>query len=891
MNLLNKLTKKNLLLNKKRTIVTVIGIILSVSLIMALSSLVASFIGSATVYEKMRSGNFHVSFDNVKSSDVDKFKNNRYVEDVYFTKEIGYSMMKNIQNEDKPYVYVLAFDFKALDNLGLSLIDGRLPQTSNEIVIPRHLKTNGRVELNIGDTITLDIGKRIGEDEYQLNQSNPYQKDSEKLVTETTQEYKIVGIIERPSYSLESFTAPGYTFVTCLDDINDAVYSAYVRYEHKYLGDYLSVTANILGVDEQLFKKGVTGNIDFVNHDELLAFYEKYEREMQKARYDFRSINDYLISLEYQTLEDSSMKALYTVAFVIIIIIIVTSVYCIKNSFNISITEKTKQYGMLASIGATKKQIKHNVLFEAFILGLIGIPVGILSGILAAYVLIKVTSALLADSLGMELSFMVSITSIVLSIVLSVITIYFSAIKSAKKASRISPISAIRNNDDIKIKSKKVKSPKLVKKVFGIGGDISYKNLKRNSKKYRTTVISIVVCVAVFIALYSFMSLAFKTVHMQFKEMKYNIGITFTSDDEDNANKLIKEIIEHEGIKDYAIYNSNGYRLINPELTKKYEDYLDIFYSDEAEQFDGTLVSLGEHQYRKYLNQLGVKYEDAVDKVIIINNTYMYNYDEKKKTSVKVDLDMFDYKAGDTLNGGYYDSDKCKENDSSSCYINYPMEIVALTDVRPLGLENHYSNEFVFIVSDELLNNIATNHGYYDLYIDALNPDKFQDDAEKILSVLGETYISNMDKAKKQEQSFFTLVAIFLYGFITVIALIGITNIFNTITTNMELRSREFATLKSVGMTKHEFNRMISLESLFYGTKSLVIGIPIGTILSYLIYKALMSGDLEFAYNLPIVAIVICVIAVLVLITVIMKYSINKINKQNTIETIRNDNI
>ena len=136
----------------------------------------------------------------------------------------------------------------------------------------------------------------------------------------------------------------------------------------------------------------------------------------------------------------------------------------------------------------------------------------------------------------------------------------------------------------------------------------------------------------------------------------------------------------------------------------------------------------------------------------------------------------------------------------------------------------------------------------------------------------------------------FTLVGIFLYGFIIVISLIGITNIFNTITTNMELRKQEFAMLKSVGMTTKEFNRMIRLESLFMGVKSLFFGIPIGIALSYIIYHFL-SEESGIPYKLPIVAIIISIAVVFILISLIMKYSMSKINKQNTIETIRNENI
>ena len=164
---------------------------------------------------------------------------------------------------------------------------------------------------------------------------------------------------------------------------------------------------------------------------------------------------------------------------------------------------------------------------------------------------------------------------------------------------------------------------------------------------------------------------------------------------------------------------------------------------------------------------------------------------------------------------------------------------------------------------------------------------KIMDEVEKIHSGIERTDIQESEKAEK---SMILIVSIFLYGFITVITLIGITNIFNTITSNMELRQKEFAMLKSIGMTKKEFNRMIRLETLFYGTKSLIYGIASGLLATFALYKA-FSIKLDSGIKIPYEPILISIIGVFVLVFIIMKYSINKINKQNTIETIRKENI
>lgn len=173
--------------------------------------------------------------------------------------------------------------------------------------------------------------------------------------------------------------------------------------------------------------------------------------------------------------------------------------------------------------------------------------------------------------------------------------------------------------------------------------------------------------------------------------------------------------------------------------------------------------------------------------------------------------------------------------------------------------------------------------------INSTSCDKLQDDIYDLgydnLSVM------NIDQMIQTNNAVMLIMGIFIYGFIAVITLIGVTNIFNTISTNMRLRSKEFAMLKSVGMTKKEFNRMIRLESLFYGVKSLLIGIPLGILGGIGIFFAFGEGNLALDFVIPWKAIIISIVFVFVVVWMIMKYSVSKVGKQNIIETIRNDNI
>ena len=770
--------------------------------------------------------------------------------------------MNGGKNEDKPYLYLKAYSKGSIEKLGISLVEGRLPENDNEVVISSHIKSNGGVEYKIGDELDLNLGERISDGE-SLGQGVALEDvENEEFVPKSEKIYKIVGIIERPNFDVEPYRAHGYTVLTILSDkyVTNNL-NVYVRY--KDVKKHITTTAQIIGIDEQVMKRITDSANGMISESDAEAF--------GNAKYSF-SENDGLLRWENLEFNESTTNTLYAVS-AVVIVIIVTSVFCIKNSFEISITEKTRQYGMLASVGATSKQIKKNVLYEGLILGIIGIPVGILSGLVAIFILLKVISNILKDFAGIEFIYATSFLAIAISIVLASITIYLSARKSAKKASKISPIEAIRNTDDIKIKAKKLRSPKIIKRLFGVGGDISYKNLKRNRKKYRTTVISIIVSVSIFIAMSAFVQYAFDATSVYYKNYDYNLVINASESD---INQLL-EIAKNDTVKKYSIARQLVLDVSGKELTNHYtnekksaDEGIGVINPDKEKDCI-TIVAVGKEEYMRFLNKNGLKYEDVKDKVILNDSAKTY-IDSKKAYSI---YRIYDYKKGNHISANIDDK-------------SIDLEIVAIVDSVPMGLQNDYYSNGMFIVSDEFLDKYKTKDDMNaSLYVDFSAPSELEEIAKKSSGV---KYVENIKTMAKTQSAIWLVISIFLYGFIAVISLIGITNIFNTITTNMELRQKEFANLKSIGMTKKEFNRMIRLESVLYGGKALIIGIPIGIGLSYLLFKSFGIGY-EMTYELPLKAIGISIIAVVVLIWVIMRFSLKKINKQNIIETIRKDNI
>ena len=601
--------------------------------------------------------------------------------------------------------------------------------------------------------------------------------------------------------------------------------------------------------------------------------YNQYLLQAQKVKYAV-DINDNLIDLELNPITNNDVGGLGGVVLIVIIIIIVASIFCIKNSFDISITEKVKQYGMLRSIGATKKQIKHNVFYEATILGLIGIPLGILCGILASYILVIVSNYFLQDLLpnSRKLVFSFSFLAIVIAIILGIITIYASAFRSAKKAAKITPIDSIRNSGNIKLNPKKLKTPRIINKLFGVGGEISYKNLKRNKKKYRSTLISLIVSVSIFIALTSFMSFTFDLVDFELDIQDYNLHLTMRDYTIDDYEKLVSTT-KLDNIVDYTIARETGISTAENHFSKEYIDWVGL---DEEILVDNyiSIFALGDYQYNKFIKSLRLDYNTVKDKGIFLDYAKVSSYNAEDNTFDNKFMHIYDFKDNDIIKGTFDDNSQLE------------IEIVKVTEEKPFGFKNVNG---ALIVSDELFAKMYSTNNIISIYYNSDNANKLQDEIDEVLLDM-DYALSNIEEEVNMLNDLFTLIGIFLYGFIIVITLIGITNIFNTITTNMELRRQEFAMLKSIGMTKKEFNRMISLESLFMGLKALLISIPIGLILSYLIYYYL-NTDMGMPYRPPIKAILIAIITVFILIFIIMKYSINKINKQNTIETIRNENI
>lgn len=901
MKVLGKITVKHLKLNKKRTIVTIIGIMLATALMTAVVTMAVSFQQSLVSYQKKESGDFHYAFLEQDEAMLEKIKANRNVESYYETVGIGYADLEGSTNEEKPYVFVEAMGEDALEQSSVQLEEGRMPKNDSELLISKTIFTNGGVEWNVGDTVTLSVGERLyqGEDidevleKGELLNQNFYYTGEETIEPLFEKTYTIVGITKRLSYQEEDYSAPGYTVITYmeqgkeeeLDNIYDGI-NIYTRFTEEGIRDQFHALADLLDIDRELVDDVLNGEVSSLG---MKLDKEEIER-IQKLGGTIRQ-NKYLIAYEYMEGDDNTVNVLYNIIGIVLAIIVVTSAFCISNSFGISITEKTKQYGMLASIGATPKQIRRNVYYEAAILGGIGIPLGVLLGLLACVILVQVLSILMRQFSEISILFATSWQAIVIAVLFSVVMIYLSAIKPAIRASRVSPIVALRGNKDIKLTAKNIRTPKWIAVLFGISGKIAYKNRKRNKKKYRVVVISIMVSVTVFVTMFSFTQLLGDVASVQHVDYAYSLSLHLDGmTDEDLKN--FADIEGREDVKE-LIVSQETYLEFDKENpiphTKQAEKYIRDTYRNadytekEIEEIlsNSTMevVILPEQEFSEYTKSIGAGSFKDLKQAVLVNDARI---DIDGKTIL---YQIFDCKSGDTLEGYYYNYGEEEENEEK---LYASITIGAVTDVHPTGYEGMYNQGGLIVVSDAWAKQYPDLDVYGpNVFIDCDDADALQKD---LMSMYGYDNINNIDENRRAEQAILWIINIFLYGFICVIILISVTNIFNTVTTSMEVRRQEFAALQSVGMTPKQFRYMVRMESFFYGVKALTLGVVAGSILSYVLYDRL-GGIMEMGYHYPWRGVLIAVVAVALLLGGIMQYSLAQIRKQNIIETLRQDNV
>ncbi len=944
MKTMHKLTIKNLLMNKTRTLVTLIGIILSAALITTVACMFVSAQETLVNYAIQRNGNYTAGFfGNFSQENIDEMEQNRNIQSLYKTINVGVAKIDDPKYDTIPYVIVKGVSTNAFtDCFNCTLSEGRFPQNSDEVVLSKNFIKATNKTYHVGDKLHLTLGLRTmtAPDEtgvervYSLSHDTEYDIPDYQFNPKLEQTYTIVGILDNLSQTID--TPPYgvcYTYIyTCYDldhsklvpmEDQDGVYynsTLCALFTPQAEQNYLKAIADIVGTED-------TGAIDrYLNYT---GGYDQLSETLQKKNIAGFGLNETILQAKFIKI---SLEEGFTIAVALVVIfgiVILSSIFIIRNSFYISINEKSKLYGMLASTGATPRQIRNNVFFEGFVLGVIAIPLGILFGICVSFGLVSLCNAVLGGLLGgVVIQFAVSWLAVAMALILCIGTIFMSVLSPAIETARIAPIVAIRGNQDIKISKRKrkkaqsYKTPKLISKLFGIGGSIAWKNLQRSKKKYRATVISITASVAVYLAASSVISCLVTYIDSRHQDMTYNIIVSNdtsyldTKDDVKKSLEKYQRISELDEITESMYYTSSGSYMSSVDASKIDEQFYYEYYSEEEEAENGlfhpfiAIIVVDKGTFAKFADVTGHTADELSGKGIFLNSvsisepTYdsdgnIAGYQQVQKPVLK-DIEGYSVRFRNYNAVNYEEESEYQDPnfDIEKYGKEFSIPVGAVLTSEHQNFLKHYSQLYLtspslFVTADWLSENIDHLYNWFadTYYLTSSDPDKTQDSLED-MGVM-HTSIINIAKEVAIVNSLSFIVQFFVYSFIGMIALIGLTNVFNTINTNMNLRKKEFAALRSIGMTNSEFDRMITLESFFYTFKALLIGVPLGLLLGYGAYQWFISASsgATFYYIFPLIPLLLSIGIVALLVWIIMVVSIRKVRNQNIIETIRNDNI
>ena len=847
MSILNRITIKNLRLNKKRTIVTIIGIILSTALMVGIGLLFSSFQDLMIRDTIGYSGKYEAKYNDVDLIKLNDIKNKNFT--YFYEKPIGFSKTQS-SNEYKPYMYITSVNREYFDEL--KLIEGDIPKNENEIVISNHVITNGGLDYKVGDIVTFTYGSRNIDGNITL--ANNELVDGEFLTNEGTHTYKIVGIVDRSNF--ENYSASGYTAFTVDVNSDNGNVNLYVMFNKN---------KNIIKQSEELAKElNYNGDINY---------------------------NSTLLALYGESTYGNVMSSMGGMMIIMLSLVSIGCIIVIYNSFAISVMERKREFGLLSSIGATKKQIKKSVFYEALVVGVIGIVFGILGAYIGIGTVILIINNLISDMLEYKLHLVTNLLFIIIPVIFMIIVIGVSAFIPSRRASKVSPIEAIRQNDDIKINKKKIRTSRLVLKLFGIEGEIALKNIKRNKKKYRVTIVSLFISIVLFISFSSYMNYTLNTASSVMGEVPYDYQISYFGDDNNKeALDKINEIVKSSDVKEYVSYSVGNLSIIGDyTYSGEYLDFYKSAYGDDGIKALNNLkyqsiyiLVLDDNSYNKYKNLIGLD----KDSVILLNKFKGVSYGNNKRVNYNIPV----------INNGNINIKICNFDDDEDVdttkYCNKNIDNIFVTNKSfDLIEEFSYMDDFKLIVNKKLYDSISDGDAdftQFNIISDNTNNiDKLTKELDKYSNV---NYI-NIKESMKQTNNLILVVKILMYGFISLVTLIGVTSVFNTISTSMALRKREFAILRSIGLTRGGFNKMLFFESLFFGMKSLIFALPVSIGVTILIHYSLSDMMSISTIIIPWKAIIISIVSVFIIVLLTMMYSSSKIKKHNIIEQIREENI
>ena len=911
MNILTSYTLRCLKQNRVRTLVTLIGIILSVALFTAVAEGAYSgrqYLVDVTVAEN---GAYHGWLDHVNPEKLEQLRQRPELEQTAELEDLGWALVGDTEHQQAyPYLHIVSMSEGFSDLVTVRLLEGRMPENEHELLVSDMTEASTGVKYQVGQLVTVQAGRRVDRAGNTLDEHNPYLFEQEHLTDTEERVYTVVGVYDRFSDDVEGWDMPGSLVLTT--GASGPNYKFFLTMKH------------IDDCSEFLYSCFPEIALNGGTNRDLLA-------------YSGASANQEINAV------------IYGLVAILFALIFLGSVALIYNSFSISVSERTRQFGLLKSIGATKRQTRRAVLTEALLLCAAGIPAGLLLGcggigLTLRFLQPAFNSFVNIEGIdGVKIRLVLYAPALALAAGIGLLTALVSAWIPAMRATRLTPIAAIRQSADVKINPRRVRVSKLTEKLFGFPGALAAKNFKRSRKQYRSTVISLFMSIVLFISAFTFSDYLRKDIANSVSKsvadvLVYTSNPGLPSEHGKNVERMEALAERLRSAEHIEAGSCAEYRYLDLLIPEQYMS-AEAVASQSVHRENGVFVLrctayfLREEEYRTLCAETGADPE-ARQAVAYVNQTLVLQEDDNtvfrlcpllrgERLPIPVTMESVKTPEGMVCVGPHYDDgaddnapptvagyefvpeERCGQDGMYSqddvvilsreeATEQRELTVGGILRERPLPSSGHELS--LYLPASSMGTEIPEDPGeqFVQLYIRAPQHEAAMASVQDAINALGRgDSFSVHDTRSRQESnhSLLLVMNVFTFGFIILISLIAAANVFNTISTNVALRRREFATLKSVGMGNRAFGRMMRFECLLYGAKALLWGLPVSVGVSWLIWKVVDQGFGQGPFRLPWTAMGIAAGSVFLVVFATMFYATWKIKKDNPIDALKQETL
>jgi putative ABC transport system permease protein len=865
--------------SKNRTTLTILGIALALALMACIGNFFSTLTYTMVQEARQFSGDYHIRVA-LKSPDaMRKLLTDQRVENTAYLYDVSYAETKP-GGEDNPFPQAVAVLQRGpdMDNISkIELAQGRMPEKKGEIVL-----SSRAAELmdsaKVGEKITLKTGKYRATAGNRtvpvpdLSYDSVYKavstenktygnEDLSLALTDTkTKEYTVVGVMEssQPTQAYDFSNSSG-TAIAYPEDTSKVA----VVYLSAKTGVSLSGLAAELAPDITALKA----------NDGLL----------------------YLLNTDFYD-AGIPLFPIITAVFVFVSIIVgLAAVSIVRNTFSLTVTERLTDFGLLRCAGATPGQILGMLTQEVGFMLVLAVPLGLLLGTAASLGLIFIVNSM--DFAGLPTIYLaVSPLYCAISVAIGLAATFIAVINPFRAVTRISPVEVTRGNRLVKLPRRATRQNRLARLVFGFSGDLSLRNMKRNGKRSRTVLVSMTICVALFLCASGL--LAVFSSDFEHSSSQNNADITVYAEDEAALNTAFPKIAALKGIKRIHLGKSAGFYAgvefdaLNETLSKGGYSVFTLPTEEEPDSkeipaIETAVEVMGRDAFTRL--DIPVDYDAWIRSggVLAYNHFQISRYDSNNRITMYNGRIFPDLKAGQDLSFKV----TYEESTGKAAVRQVTLPVYAELDSMPwYQVPSGYDALLVLLVPEENARAVGQKLPYIEaaapaIYVDA-GGENVPALTERIQSLDAALSVNDTGRDDRDTQNVYLLFVLCIYGFVGVISLISCLNIINIISTNLILRRREFGLLQAVGMSVRQVRRLVSYESFLYSLKSVVYGVLIGVLLLWAFFTWLSNRyvtEIELNYF----AILYAALGAFLVSFIAALPTLKRLRRMSIVETIR----